>query len=170
MDKQNLCNLRNLRAIIGQTEMDKQMQVVGVTGTRKLTERQAEQATKKLRSLLDKANKLHVGDATGIDALARRCANAVMEVELHKTEGRKPYQLQQRSKKMVDALKADNGILHAFPNKPCPAGVTVYSWAGSGTWGTVRYAIAKGVPVKLYWLIEPCELPDWMVEKQLTLI
>ncbi len=170
MDKQNLCNLRNLRVIIGKTEMGKQMQVVGVTGTRKLTESQAEQATKKLRSLLDKATKLHVGDATGIDDLARRCANAGMEVELHETEGRKPYQLQQRSKRMVDALVKENGTLLAFANKPCPTGVTVNSWAGSGTWGTVRYAIAKGVPVELQWLIEPCELPDWLTEKQLTLI
>jgi hypothetical protein len=146
------------------------MHVVGITGTRKLTESEAAKATRELRSLLDKTTKLHVGDAAGIDALACKCANAGMKVELHKTEGRKPYQLQQRSKRMVDALAKENGILHAFPNKPCPAGVTVNSWAGSGTWGTVRYAIAKGVPIELHWLIEPCQLPDWMMEKQLTLI
>ncbi len=146
------------------------MSVVGVTGSRKLTESQVKQAVRELRELLDKSTKLHVGDATGIDAIAYRCANKGMEVELHETEGRKPYQLQQRSKRMVDALKADNGTLFAFVNKPCPTGVTVNSWAGSGTWGTVRYAITKGVPVELHWLIEPCELPDWMMEKQLTLI
>jgi hypothetical protein len=146
------------------------MSVVGVTGTRKLTESQIRQATRKLSALLDKATKLHVGDATGIDALARRCANAAIEVELHETEGRKPYQLQQRSKRMVDAIVKEKGILHAFVNKPCPNGVTVNSWAGSGTWGTVRYAIALGVPVEQHWLIEPCDLPDWMLEKQLTLI
>ncbi len=146
------------------------MTVVGVTGTRKLNESETAKAMREMRSLLDKATKLHVGDATGIDALPHRCANAAMEVELHKTEGRKPYQLQQRSKRMVDALAKENGMLHAFVNKPCPAGVTVNSWAGSGTWGTVRYAIAKGVPVELHWLIEPCELPDWLTEKQLTLI
>ncbi len=146
------------------------MKVVGVTGTRKLTESQTEKAMTELRELLDKATKLHVGDATGIDTLARKCANTAIEVELHETEGRKPYQLQQRSKRMVDALAKENGILHAFSNKPCPGGVTVNSWAGSGTWGTVRYAIAKGVPVELHWLIEPCQLPDWLTEKQLTLI
>ncbi len=147
------------------------MSVIGVTGARKLTESQVKQALRELRELLDKATKLHVGDATGIDALARRCANTAIEVELHETEGRKPYQLQQRSKHMVDALAKENGImLHAFVNKPCPGGVTVNSWVGSGTWGTVRYAIAKGVPVELHWLIEPCQLPDWMTEKQLTLV
>jgi hypothetical protein len=146
------------------------MHVVGVTGTRKLSESEAIKAAREMRSLLDKATKLHVGDATGIDALARRCANAAMEVELHETEGRKPYQLQQRSKRMVDALAKENGTLHAFTNKLCPLGVTVNSWAGSGTWGTVRYAIALGVPVELHWLIEPCQLPDWMTEKQLTLM
>jgi hypothetical protein len=146
------------------------MTVVGITGTRKLTESETAKATRELRLLLDKATKLHVGDATGIDAIALRCANTAIEVELHETEGRKPYQLQQRSKCMVDAIVKEKGMLHAFVNKPCPGGVTVNSWAGSGTWGTVRYAIAKGIPVELHWLIEPCELPDWMVEKQLTLI
>jgi hypothetical protein len=146
------------------------MHVIGVTGSRQLTESQAARAVKELSALLDKASKLHVGDASGIDALAYKCASAGIKVELHETEGRKPYQLQQRSKRMVDALKSDNGTLFAFVNKPCPTGVTVNSWAGSGTWGTVRYAIALGVPVELHWLIEPCELPDWMMEKQLTLI
>jgi hypothetical protein len=146
------------------------MKVVGVTGTRKLTESQIEKAMTELRKLLDKATKLHVGDATGIDAIALRCASTGMEIELHETKGRKPYQLQQRSKRMVDALAKEKGTLHAFANKSCPAGVTVNSWAGSGTWGTVRYAIAKDVPVELHWLIEPCKLPDWMMEKQLTLI
>jgi hypothetical protein len=146
------------------------MHVVGITGTRKLTESEAAKAARELRLLLDKATKLHVGDAAGIDALAHRCASTGIEVELHKTEGRKPYQLQQRSKRMVDALAKENGMLHAFVNKPCPAGLTVTSWAGSGTWGTVRYAIAKGVPVELHWLIDPCKLPDWLTEKQLTLI
>jgi hypothetical protein len=146
------------------------MTVVGVSGTRELTERQAAQATKQLRSLLDRATKLHVGDATGIDAIAYRYASKRMKVELHEIEGRKPYQLQQRSKRMVEALMKDRGTLHAFVNKPCPDGVTVNSWAGSGTWGTVRYAIAKGVTVELHWLIEPCGQPDWMQQKQLSLL
>jgi hypothetical protein len=34
----------------------------------------------------------------------------------------------------------------------------------------MRYAIALNVPVELHWLIEACELPDWMVEKQLSLV
>jgi hypothetical protein len=146
------------------------MNVIGVTGTRKLTEGQAAKAMKELSALLDKASKLHVGDASGIDALAYRLASDRREIELHITEGRKPYQLQQRSKRMVDALAKENGTLHAFVNKPCPFGITANSWAGSGTWGTVRYAISKGIPVEIHWLIEPCDLPDWMVEKQLTLI
>jgi hypothetical protein len=146
------------------------MIAIGVTGTRKLTERQAEQAVKELDKLLDKASKLHVGDASGIDAIAYRLASDRTEIELHKTEGRKPYQLQQRSKRMVDALAKENGTLHAFVNKPCPFGITANSWAGSGTWGTVRYAISKGLPVEIHWLIEPCDLPDWMGERQLTLI
>jgi hypothetical protein len=146
------------------------MHVIGVAGTRKLTESQAKKAVKDLGELLDKASKLHVGDASGIDAIAYRLASDRLEIELHKTEGRKPYQLHQRSKRMVDALSREDGTLHAFASKPCPLGVTVNSWAGSGTWGTVRYAIAFGLPVEIHWLIEPFDLPDWMLEKQLTLI
>ena len=71
---------------------------------------------------------------------------------------------------MLQALATDGGTLHAFVTKRCPEGVTVNSWAGSGTWGTMRYAIAKGVPVELHWLIEPFELPDWLTTKQLSLV
>jgi predicted Rossmann fold nucleotide-binding protein DprA/Smf involved in DNA uptake len=57
------------------------MHVVGVTGTRKLSESEAIKAAREMRSLLDKATKLHVGDATGIDAIAHRCACTLIEYE-----------------------------------------------------------------------------------------
>jgi hypothetical protein len=144
------------------------MAVSGVTGTRNLTLQQAKLVEARMKKCLE-AN-VYAGDASGVDAIARSLTEAGYCVVVFETEGRKPYQLQQRSKRMIDALARENGTLHAFPNKLCPEGITPNSWKSSGTWGTVRYAIAKGVPVELHWLIEPCELPDWMVEKQLTLI
>jgi hypothetical protein len=147
------------------------MSVIGITGARKLTRTDEYYLRPELVQLLKTTDKVHVGDADGVDVIAHEIAlKRGKEVTLHETEGLKPYQLQQRSKRMVQALAADGGTLHAFANKPCPAGVTVNSWAGSGTWGTMRYAIALNVPVELHWLVEPCELPDWMVEKQLSLV
>lgn len=146
--------------------------IIGITGSRALDQVQTKLALSDLMKLCDIAKIAYVGDADGVDRLARfvyrnRSGASFQEF---RTEGFKPWQLQQRSKRMVDALARDNGMLHAFLNKPCPAGVTVNSWAGSGTWGTVRYAIAKGVPVELHWLIEPCELPDWMGDRQMSLL
>jgi hypothetical protein len=147
------------------------MKVIGITGPRKLTRTDEYYLRPELVQLLKTTDKLHVGDADGVDAIAHEIAlKRWKQVTLHETEGLKPYQLQQRSKRMVQALLADGGTLHAFVTKRCPEGVTVNSWAGSGTWGTMRYAIALGVPVELHWLIEPCELPDWLMQKQLSLV
>jgi hypothetical protein len=110
-----------------------------------------------------------VGDATGIDAMARSTIEPD-QLREHNSAGFEVWQLQQRSKRMVDALAADKGTLHAWVNKPCPAGLTVASWQGSGTWGTVRYAVSKGVPVVIHWLIEDGNLPEWMSQKQLNLL
>lgn len=147
------------------------MQVIGITGVRSLTEAQECTVRKQMRWELLLADKVHVGCARGVDALGRQLAtdNGKLVV-VHETEGWNGWQLQQRSKRMVDALWSESGELHAWVNKQCPDGVTVNRWQGSGTWGTVRYAIAKGVPVEIHWLIEPCELPDWMFEKQLSLV
>jgi hypothetical protein len=149
------------------------MTVIGITGARSLTNEQAVQVNRELVELMRGGTviRCHVGDASGVDEIGRYVANVCqVHATWHHAEGRKPWQLQVRSKGMVNDLAKANGTLHAFVNKPCPEGVTVNSWAGSGTWGTVRYAIAKGVPVELHWLIEPCELPDWMKEKQLSLV
>jgi hypothetical protein len=69
---------------------------------------------------------------------------------------------------MIRALAAAGGTLHAWPNKPCPVGVTRHKWQGSGTWGTARYAMALGVPV-VWHKLGRFELPDWAVEQQATL-
>jgi hypothetical protein len=146
------------------------MGVIGVSGVRKLAITQVTQAEKELEKVLRSANKLHVGDALGIDAIALKTAKLLgLETTEHKTEGYQPWQLQQRSKRMIDALAKENGMLHAWVNKPCPEGLTVTSWKGSGTWGTVRYAVSKGVKVELHKLID-CPNPDWLATRQICLL
>jgi hypothetical protein len=134
---------------------------IGVTGPRKLTLIQREKAVMELMQLLTLGTTLHVGDATGLDALARELAvnNTLYRYD---AEGWKPWQLQKRSRVMVDALVVAGGRLHAWPNKPCPMDLTVDSWKGSGTWGTVRYAIAQGIAVELHPLTPEAIAPDWL--------
>lgn len=145
--------------------------VVAVTGSRELTQAQTKQAAYELYALLRGATKLHVGDARGIDDLAATVAQGLgRQITKHHAGGSLAWQLQKRSRQMVDALAADGGTLHGWVNKPCPQGLTVSSWKGSGTWGTLRYAVSKGVEIELHWLIEPAELPDWMEQKQLSLL
>jgi hypothetical protein len=134
---------------------------IGVTGPRKLTATQQEKATLELMQLLAPGTALHAGDAKGLDALARELAENC-RLYRYDAEGWKPWQLQKRSRGMVDALVAVGGTLHAWPNKACPEGLTFTSWKGSGTWGTVRYAIAKGIAVELHPLTPEAIVPDWL--------
>jgi hypothetical protein len=134
---------------------------IGVTGPRKLTSVQQQQAIADLMFLLTPGTAVHAGDAKGLDAMARELA-ANCRLYRYDAEGWKPWQLQKRSRAMVDALVVVGGTLHAWPNKPCPVGLTADSWKGSGTWGTVRYAIAKGVKVKLHPLISEAIAPEWL--------
>ena len=146
------------------------MNVIGISGVRSLTEAQEQAVRGQLRWELLLADKVHVGCARGVDALGRELAasNGKLLV-VHETEGYKPWQLAQRSKRMVDAIAAEGGELHAFVNKPCPDGLTADSWRGSGTWGTACYAASKNVPVILHKLVD-CPDPSWLTQEQLAWI
>lgn len=139
--------------------------LLGISGVRSLTEQEAKAVKKELVNLARKGGVWHVGDAAGVDAIARDLAPRLV---LHEAASREPWCLQRRSKELVDALASAEGTLHAWVNKPCPDGLTVDSWKGSGTWGTVRYAHSKGVKVQLHWLTEP-HMPEWMRHEQLSL-
>jgi hypothetical protein len=142
---------------------------IGVTGPRKLTPTQEIQAIEDLKQLLTSDTTLHAGDAKGLDALARELAENC-RLYRYDAEGWKPWQLQKRSRAMVDALVSVGGTLHAWPNKACPVGLTVTSWKGSGTWGTVRYAIAKGIKVELHPLTSEAIALDWLELKTQQLV
>ena len=122
------------------------MQHIGVTGPRRLTREQEDWLRGQLLALLDNYH-LHVGDAEGVDALARQLKKGPKTV--YKTEGYQRWQLQARSKRLVEALAQLGGTLYAYPNKPRPVGLTPNNWQGSGTWGTIAYAQSRGVRVVL---------------------
>jgi hypothetical protein len=96
---------------------------IGVTGPRRLTPSQEMQAIEDLMQLLTSSTTLHAGDAKGLDALARELAENC-RLYRYDAEGWKPWQLQKRSRAMVDALVVVGGTLHAWPNKACPVGLT----------------------------------------------
>lgn len=136
--------------------------VIGVAGPRKLTHHQRGQAWATLHTLLTPHTRLHVGCACGLDAIAWGLAYKTWNVQHHIAEGRAPWQLQQRTKRLVTALAAEGGTLHAWPNKPCPPQLTRSRWKGSGTWGAIREAVALGVPVELHPLGDLGEQPSWL--------
>jgi hypothetical protein len=141
---------------------------IGFSGPRSLVQNQAAQVRLELVkiSMISDCQIWHVGDAVGVDALARELAP---ELVIYKAISREPWELQKRSKRLVDALAVVGGSLHVWINKPCPDGVTVNSWKSSGSWGTARYAVFKGVVVVLHWLIGEQPTPQWMNQGQLSL-
>lgn len=147
--------------------------VIGVTGPRghALEAGEVVAVLADLAAVMAGADLLHVGCASGVDALACQAAvKAGADVVMWRAEDEGPRmphaaKLQARSKRMVRALAAAGGVLVAYPNKPCPGGVTVASWQGSGTWGTVRYAVALGCEVVVVPLAA-MELPEWLTQKQ----
>ena len=122
------------------------MQHIGVTGPRRLTKEQEDWVREQLLALLDNSH-LHVGDAEGVDALARQLKKGPKTV--YRVEGKERWHYQARSKRLVEALRELGGTLYAYPNKPKPAGLTPNNWQGSGTWGTIAYAQSRGVQVQI---------------------
>jgi hypothetical protein len=141
---------------------------VGISGPRSLVQNQAAQVRLELVkiSTVNECQVWHVGDAAGVDALARELAP---DLVVYRAISREPWELQKRSKRLVDALAAVGGTLHVWVNQPCPEGLTVNSWKSSGSWGTARYAVFKGVTLVLHWLIEEQPTPQWMNQGQLSL-
>ena len=146
---------------------------LGVTGVRKLTAEQAVQVSRKVKALDRQGTTWHIGDAEGVDKVARETVAEGKQVE-HHAEGRQPWQLAARSTKLVQALAESGGTLHAWASTPAPEGLKPCKrWKnaqGSGTWGTVALAVGMGVKVELHWLTESQEEPDWMGNRQLTLV
>lgn len=150
------------------------MNAIAISGPRQLTEAQKNQVWSELADLVE--NEWHIGDAEGVDYLAR--ATAVLydlTWRLYEKNPELPHKAQgaERSTRMIKALATAGGTLHAWANKPAPQGLKPgKTWGkaqGSGTWGTVALAVGYGLKVELH-LLEGGETPDWLKEKQLTLL
>jgi hypothetical protein len=144
------------------------MHHAGVTGPRRLTQAETAQVAGELRATLTQHTALHVGDATGVDTMARAMAMTCAALHRYDVAGPEAWQLARRTKAMVKGVASNGGTLHAWVNKPCPPGLTRQSWKGSGTWGAVREAVALGVPVKLHHLGGPWPQPDWLLAAETT--
>lgn len=152
------------------------MNTIAITGPRQLTAEQREKALQELKQL-SHCPCWFVGDATGLDALAQTVAQAHdLNLQVYEKRSDLPHRAQgaERSTRMVKALANMCGTLHAWPNKPVPLKLRPSrSWptgaAGSGTWGTIALAVGLGLPIELHPLTE-IELPQWLVDKQLTLL
>ena len=123
-----------------------------ITGPRNLTPKQQAIASHRLQTIWHHTpnSHWHVGCASGVDAIARQTCDSE-KLTIYRAQSRDPWELQARSRRMVDAC--ESGTLYAFPNKNCPQGLTLKSWKGSGTWGTVFYAHSKGFKIELNWLM-----------------
>ncbi|MFP5273783.1 hypothetical protein [Coleofasciculus sp.] len=146
---------------------------IAFTGSRQITPAQREIIEHHLAGICDKTISYHVGDANGVDSVVRDKLHS-QKLTVYRAEGHQPWQLAQRSKRMVQAIANSNAKLIAFPNKPCPKGVKPlqsFSGKGSGTWGTVALAKYHGLAIEVVPLVDGLTLPDWLTQpdKQLSL-
>lgn len=148
---------------------------IGFSGARSLTAEQKTELYQKLLKIpvMSTSDVWHVGDADGVDQLVRQVARERgVILRVYESETRQPWALQQRSKRMVDAVAREMGQLIAYPNKPCPEGLTPQqcnSWQGSGTWGTIAYAKRRSLLVNVQPLLD-VPLPDWLNTHQISLL
>jgi hypothetical protein len=142
-----------------------QMAVIGVTGARKLTTEQIEQVRYEVWEIDRAGNEWHVGDAAGVDEVARHWVENG-RVEVYEIAGREKWHYAERSARMVKAIAARGGELHAWINKPAPGLLKpAKNWKGangSGTWGTVAMARGLGLKVVAHWLEDGIEAPEWL--------
>lgn len=157
--------------------------VIAVTGPRHLAPAQRQTAAQQLRFLLSGTEALYVGDAEGLDLLARNVGLEMgASISLYEKKPDLPCRAQgaERSTRMVKALAATGGTLHAWPAQPMPLDLKpCRNWpkgaGGSGTWGTIALAVGLGVPVELHPLTDDAIAPAWLLSniteaRQLQLI
>ncbi len=145
---------------------------IAITGVRKFggVSEKGRQQARQVRLELEaiEAEVWHVGDADGVDQLARAIAPSGDRLKVYYKKPELPHRAQgaERSTRMIKALAITGGTLHAWVNKPAPDGLKPgKSWGraqGSGTWGTVALAVGHGLEVVLHPLTEDAIAPDWL--------
>lgn len=89
-----------------------------------------------------------VGCARGADSLVRSAFPSAVVFSVVPPVSRSSFAL--RSARLVRWVSSGFGLLVAFPSAPCPAGVVPsgsFAGFGSGTWGSVAFALGLGCPV-----------------------
>jgi hypothetical protein len=143
---------------------------IAFTGTRKIDKTRSKIVWEKLADIaLLEAQEWHVGDAMGVDALARVAATRYNRIlHTHVCAGQEKWQFAARSKRMVDAISSsDRSKLFAFADKLCPESCSPCkspNGQGSGTWLTVAYARMLNIPVEVTFLESGLSLPSWFHE------
>lgn len=96
---------------------------------------------------------ISVGDASGVDAAVRRAAHPG-DLSIFRVEGTDRADFARRSVRCVQSvLPAFGSLLLAFPADACPRKVDArprFAGHGSGTWGTVGFALGHGIRVLLF--------------------
>ncbi len=93
------------------------MAVIGVTGARKLTTEQVEQIKYELWELDHAGNVWHIGDAAGVDSVAREWVqNGTLKT--YEVTGNERWNYAERSTRMVKAIAESGGTLHAWAIAP----------------------------------------------------
>lgn len=150
---------------------------IAFTGPRTLTDAQVDEIKGDFCYFISEPKATwHVGDANGLDALARDQAKTYnKKLCLYEVEGCQPYHFAQRTKRMIDALaQTTDPWLYAFPNKLCPAGCRPSnnpSGQGSGTWLAIAYAWHLGIDIYFFpqFKTRPLDhswMPDWLHRKR----
>lgn len=133
--------------------------MIGISGSRSISDEQVE-LIKAHFSVYNADERIAVGDANGVDALARDFFGDRCTV-FHK-EGNQKWHFAARSQRMADSATQ----LYAYPDKACPDTCTPqkpFSGHGSGTWGTIAYAVKTGKPVKVIPISsDAANMPSWL--------
>jgi hypothetical protein len=144
---------------------------IGITGPRSIT---YDQETRLRRHIVKIPHHndvtWHIGDARGVDQTARDwAAQHQIDTTIYMTTSHRHWLFLQRSKELVNEIAFANGELYAFPNRLCPTDLTPKQckyWHGSGTWGTIAYAISQSITVHIQPLT-PISLPNWYEQSTL---
>ena len=89
------------------------MHHVGVAGPRRLSQEEVSLVAVELRLICAQHTTLHVGDATGVDTMARAMAMSCGALHRYDVAGPERWQLARRTKAMVRGVASNGGTLHA---------------------------------------------------------
>lgn len=151
-----------------------------ITGTREIAAEDEMYVAAVVREIIRRDFQIYVGDAKGVDA---QTVQTILDMAFstrpdarykifHPIEslGRSAQGLAERSSRMVrEAVRESAGgevICLAFPNKPCPTGITpARSWRTgeppSGTWSTLALAIGLNIETWVFPIGEFHTPPFW---------